>query len=238
MRITGMAMGALALAGFAAPAAAQTVEREVTPAPMRAPRGAFELGVDLGYTQGFGTLYGSRSVRNVAEAGVGVGVGLGYRATPHVAVAATGQFQGFNASNDMPMGAQARGATAGLEATIHLMPYERADPWISVGAGYRMLWEIPEGAAGASLTHGLELGKVGVGVDLRPSENVAISPMIGVDMNMFMWRNEPGTAMTSVTDRGVNAFVFAGVRGRFDVGGARETKIVEKTLITSPAPAP
>ena len=146
MKTIGIAAGALALAGFAQTAAAQSVvEREMVPAPMTAPRGALEINVDTGYTQGFGTVYGGRGMRDIAEAGVGVGIGIGYRALPTFSIAATGQFQGFNASNDLPKGTQVRGGTAGIEATFHVAPFERADPWLSLGTGYRMLWEVPGG---------------------------------------------------------------------------------------------
>ncbi len=232
MKTIGIAVGAVALAGFAAPAAAQTVEREMVPAPLRAPRRAFEVNADVGYTQGFGAVGGGRSMRDVAEAGVGLGVGVGYRASPTFSIAATGQFQGLNASNTLPRGTQARGATAGIEATFHAAPYEHADPWVSVGAGYRMLWEVPGGSAPSTLTHGFELAKVSIGVDLRPSEDIALSPMIGADLDMFSWRSPTGGEMTALSDRGVNAFVFAGLRGRFDVGGVRDTRVEQKTSTT------
>jgi hypothetical protein len=224
MKIIGIAAGALALAGFATPALAQTVEGEVVPAPLRAPRNAFELGADVGYTQGFGAVYSDRSVRDFAGAGVGVGVGLGYRATPTFSIGATGQYQGLNANDQLARGTQVRGATAGLAATFHIAPYERADPWVSLGAGYRMLWEVPSDNTPTILTHGFELGKVELGVDLRPSESVAVAPMIGADLNMFNWRSTPGASSADIGNRGLSTFVFAGVRGRFDVGGGRDTR--------------
>jgi hypothetical protein len=232
MKTIGIAAGALALAGFAAPAIAQTIEREMVPAPLRAPRRTFEVSAELGYTQGFGALYGGRQVRDVAQAGIALGVGVGVRATPLLSVAATGQFQGFNASDNLPNGTQARGASAGIEATIHLAPYERADPWLSLGTGYRMLWEVPQGDSPSTLTHGFELGALAIGIDLRPSEDVAISPMIGADLDMFAWRSPAGAGMSALSDRTVSAFVFAGLRGRFDVGGTRVSKLEQKTVTT------
>ena len=239
MKIIGIAAFAVALAGFAQAASAQTVvEREMVPAPMTAPRGALEINVDTGYTQGFGTAYGDRSMRDIAEAGVGVGLGIGYRALPTLSIAATGQFQGFNAANQLPQGTQVRGGTAGIEATFHIAPFERADPWLSLGTGYRMLWEVPSDNAPSTLTHGFEAGRLAIGVDLRPSDSVAISPMIGADLDVFAWRSQPGTEMTAVSEPTVSTFVFAGLRGRFDLGGARDTKLRQATVIYPARSAP
>jgi hypothetical protein len=216
-------LGAAALAAtIAAPAAAQPPEREGVPAPLRAPVKTFELGADLGYTQGFGTLLGARSMRDLAGAGLAVGVSVGYRANPLFSIAATGQFQGFNASADLPMGTVARGMSAGVDATFHLAPYDRADPWISTGGGVRAMWEVPEGPAPNAVTTGLEVARLSFGMDLRPSENIAIAPTIGAGLDTFVWQSSPGAMTPPAGSAGISAFVFAGVHGRFDVGGARE----------------
>src|SRR5205085_2422901 len=150
--------------------------------------------------------------------------GIGVRFTPTFSLGATGQFQSFNANEALPLGTAVRGATVGAEATFHIAPYEPADPWVSVGGGYRMLWEVAQGSAPTTLTHGFELAKITAGIDLRPSENVAVAPVIGADLDTFMWQRATGAANAELTSRGVSAYVFAGVRGRFDVGGARESK--------------
>ena len=176
MKLIGIG-AALACAGLAAPALAQsrTTEGEIVTAPLRAPRGAFELGAELGYTQGFGAVRQGTSVRDLAGAGMALGVGVGVRVSPTFSIGATGQLAGFNANEALPLGTAVRGATAGVEATFHIAPFARADPWVSVGGGYRMLWEVPQGSAPTTLTHGFELAKITVGVDLRPSEDVAVA---------------------------------------------------------------
>jgi hypothetical protein len=57
-------------------------------------------------------------VGDVASAGLG----LGYRVTPGFSIGATGQLQGFNASNELPRSTMVRGAATGLEATLHAAP--------------------------------------------------------------------------------------------------------------------
>ncbi len=228
-RKIGIAAVTFALASVsAAPAFAQEFEGGYMRSPVRAPRGALELSVSTGFTQGFGMISGGRgnTIADTANAGIGVGAGIGIRATPYVSVGIAGQYQGLNPAQRLPTGTDVRGASAGIEATIHTMPYQRIDPWISVGGGYRMLWTMPEGRGNDMLTHGFELARVKVGMDMRLSQSVAISPVIGGDLNMFVWRNPEGpTGNREIADKRLNGFVFAGVEGRFDIGGARETEL-------------
>lgn len=221
MKTMGILAGTAALA-CAAPAFAQTTSEVETTTTGRAPSMAFEMGVDAGYTQGIGALYGNRAVGDLAGPGLGVGVTLGYRASPGFSIGLNGQYQGMNPVPGTEQGSRVRGATAGVEATFHTAPHERADPWLSLGTGYRMLWEMPPGDTPSTLTHGFQLGKVQLGVDIRPSDSIALSPVIGGDLDMFVWQTAPRTGRTEeVTNRGVSGFVFAGVKGRFDLGGAR-----------------
>jgi hypothetical protein len=148
-----------------------------------------------------------------------IGASIGYRIDPHWSVGASGQYQGFGSSG--PQASTLRGMTADFRGTYHTRPYDRLDPFVAFGAGYRLFVESPAGNANATLTHGIELGKVEVGLDVRPSESVAVSPVLGVDLNLFPWRSGGGPGAAQPTARGPSAFIFAGVEGRFDVGGAR-----------------
>ncbi|MFT3765264.1 MAG: outer membrane beta-barrel protein [Minicystis sp.] len=188
------------------------------------------LGVGAGYAQGFGNISRGRGVGDVAGAGGTVGLSLGYRINPRFSVAASGAYQGFgNASATAVQiaaerAATVRGVSGGIEGTYHVSPYNRVDPHVTVGTGYRVLMESPPTNAPTTLTHGFELAKVEVGLDVRPSESIAISPVLGADLNMFMWRSGGGAETAALTSRGINTFVFAGIKGRFDIGGARDAK--------------
>jgi hypothetical protein len=217
---------AAALVSVAAPAYAQSAtEGEIVTAPMRAPRKAFELQIDTGYSQGFGALYKNRPMRDVAGPGLALGLGLGYRATSVFSVELTGEFQGLSRSLEQPEGTMIRGGAVGIATTFHAASHERADPWVSLGAGYRLLGEVLPGSAPNTLTHGIELGKLQVGIDLRPTDSVAIAPTVGADLDMFMWRNSSGARTADLTERALSGFVFAGVRGRFDMGGKRTLRV-------------
>jgi hypothetical protein len=210
-----------------ATALAQDVEGSA-PTPITAPREAFEIDVNTGYTQGFGAIHArpGGAVSDVARGGIGVGFGLGYRAIPELSVSVTGQFQELGRAAEQPLGTRVRGAAIGVEGRLHTRPYERLDPWVALGTGYRMLWVAPEGTNNNVLHHGLQLARAQVGLDVRVSRDVAIGPMIGGDIDLFIWRNPEGPAGNAVLpDKELSTFVFAGVQGRFDVGGTR----VERT---------
>lgn len=112
------------------------------------------------------------------------------------------------------------------EGKLHVRPYDRIDPWVGLGTGYRMLWIVPEGPGNNVLHHGLELVRAKVGLDIRVSRDVALGPVIGGGVNLFLWRNPEGpVGNTVIPDKKVSTFLFAGVQGRFDIGGQR----VERT---------
>jgi opacity protein-like surface antigen len=229
-----IATGALAtaLAGTAL-AQQQPYETETTPsymrAPVRAPRNALEIGVNTGYSQGFGKIARGETVGRTADAGFGAGLNLAYRATPGMSIGAVGQFQGFNPDDRLGSDAKVRGVTAGVDATFHFAPYERVDPFLSLGSGYRLLWTMPKGPRNDVLTHGFELARLNLGLDMRVSPDIAVGPMIGADLDMFVWRNPEGSAGNSEIDgRRVSTFIYGGVQGRFDVGGQREAQIREE----------
>ena len=230
MKTSGIAVGALvwAAAGLAfaqssppTPSEATRGETEVLTAPVRAPSEAFELGVEAGYTQGFGSITSDRRVG--AGPGGTVGVSLDYRIDPRWSVGVQGQYQAYG-SGTRESTASLRGAIADVRGTYHMAPYARVDPYLTFGAGYRLLAESPADNTPTTLLHGLEIGKVELGLDVRGSESVAISPVIGADVNLFMVRAGGGSQAASLNNKSVNTFLFAGVKGRFDVGGARVSR--------------
>jgi outer membrane protein W len=222
----GIAIAAFALAAASASSAsAQTAPMMGERAPrgtVRAPANAFEVQANTGYTNGFGPQIGA--TRNTPSSGIGgsgmgVGLGLAYRANPRSSVGVVGSYSQQNGT----AGSQLRGATAGLDATYHANPFQRLDPFLSIGTGYRMVWEQAAGddqTLPDTFTHGFQLARAAVGVDVRLTDDIAIAPTIGGDVNMFLWRNA-GRGNQTIDNPRVHAFLFAGVAGRFDMGGSR-----------------
>jgi hypothetical protein len=190
---------------------------------LAAPTQAFELKLGTGYTQGFGNAFPGVGMPSVAGAGIAGNVDLDYRVSPHASVGLAGQYQEFTSERN----SAARGVAANIGFTYHGAPFTRADPWFRLGAGYRLLWSVdPVGPLGntlpTTLVHGFEIAALNLGYDLRVSEGVAIAPMLGVDLNMFIWANANGSN-TALSSAQVATFVFAGIQARFDAGPSKPT---------------
>lgn len=203
------------------------------PSEIPAPRGAFEVGVEGGYTQPLGEIGDGRSFRNVAEAGGAVGLSLGLRINPHWALAFTTQFHNNKGDDNLGRNAEVRGLSSGVKATYHIRPYRTVDPYLSLGTGYRVMWLVPDGAPN-ELVHGFQLGRALVGLDFRVSKDVSIGPMIGADFNMFLWDNPQGAAVGDQKIGSVrpSTFLFGGIGATFDVAGQR---VVEHRIVEAPA---
>jgi len=178
--------------------------------------GAFELTMATGYTQGFGTLQPGVGMPQVAHAGIGVDAAVGYRIEPHYSVSLGGEYQQLEAERDDAV----RGFALDIALQYHVAPAVRVDPWLEVGSGYRMLWLVPFGPTRTVFLHGPELLRLRAGLDLRLSDDVAISPVIGADATMFVFREEEEKVHT-IDEPKLSTFVFVGLQGRIDLGGTR-----------------
>ncbi len=92
-----------------------------------------------------------------------------------------------------------------------------------------MLWEDEAAPTPIVLSHGLQLARARVGLDVRVSPDVAIAPVVGADANMFLWQDV--TTSTAIADPRITTFIFAGVQGRMDIGG---TAVGGATLTSAP----
>lgn len=211
-------VSALALvAATASTAGAQ--ERSYLEQRVPAPSNALELKVGTGYAQGFGNLAPGRGIDNVAGAGFAASADVDYRLSRPWSLGVEGQFQEFdNAQNS-----SSRGLAANVGATYHFDPVLRGDPWARLGTGYRWLWENdPTGSPGLTvLRHGFELLAAKVGYDVRVSEDIALAPVVGADLNLFVWEDPSNGGNRALSSGQVGTFLYAGLQGRFDLGGTR-----------------
>ncbi|HRI69816.1 MAG TPA: autotransporter domain-containing protein [Polyangium sp.] len=199
------------------------VESEKLPRGMvKAPSNAFEIQLGTGYAQGFGPRIqpkGDLPATSVNRPGMGMALGLAYRAAPNSSVGLLGSYS----MQDTAKGAELRNTTVSLDATYHASPYQRLDPYLSLGAGYRMLSDRPVGkSAQHTFSHGFQLARAAIGVDVRINKDISISPTVGGDIDMFLWRSAQGQKTQAISNPKVNAYLFAGVAGRFDLGGTRQ----------------
>jgi hypothetical protein len=196
-----------------------------------APKNALELQFNAGYTQPFGPVGGNVDFSNVARAGFGSGGALAFRLTPHFAFAGYGSFH--QSVPDERLGGMAYGMAGGLSASYHALPYRLVDPVVTLGTGYRLLFISPAGPADNHMFHGFELLKAEGSVDFRIPKDFALGPMLGADVNLFLWDLNEGTGMNNpLAMKGVSTFFFAGVAGKLDVLGKRIAARPEGTAQT------
>ena len=195
-----------------------------------APSNALELTVGSGYTQGWGMIQSGSVLRDVATPGIGFDLGVGYRLNHRWSIGLTGQYNELYSPHEHGV----RGMTGGLAATYHFMPETGVDPWFEFGSGYRLMWVDNTAPSQNVLYHGFEAVRARVGLDLRLTPDIAIAPVVGADANVFVWQNTAGNN-TTITDPRPNTFIYAGIAGRFDVGGKREPV---RTAYYQPPPPP
>lgn len=192
-------------------------DHEVAPA-----RSAFELGVATGYSRGVGDIGANvNALDDLAGAGAAVELAAGYRIIPHLSIGGYGSFAMYQTGTSLESGNNVYSGTAGLQAVVHFRPSHSVDPWASLGGGWRGLWLVPDAAKNTSL-QGFQLARLQLGVDYRVSRNIALAPVLGGSIDMFVQQDSPMTiGYSSIQDKRVNFTGFAGVSGRFDFGGSR-----------------
>jgi outer membrane protein W len=185
-------------------------------------KNALELGVATGYSQGGGKLGGNMgNLEDISGPGAAFELDAGYRIIPQLSIGAYGTFAQNQRGDALDTNAKVYGATAGVQAAWHFRPEMSIDPWVSLGTGWRGLWVDSQSAKNTSL-QGLELARLQIGADYRVSEDVAIAPVIGGSLSMFVSQDSPMTTdYTEIKDKKVSFTGFAGLSGRFDLGGTR-----------------
>jgi hypothetical protein len=224
----------LLVLGASTPAWAQTVvetqttvydaDMVETDSRLHAPRGALELGINGGYTQPFGEIQDGRAIMDTVDAGGAFGLDAGVRINPQWAFTLGGQYHESMVDDRLNSATtDVRGLALTLGATLHMMPFEAIDPFVSLGTGYRMLWTIESGPQNDRMTHGFQVARAQVGVDFRIARDLAIGPVIGADLNVFVWENPEGPLGNErLANVRPSTFLYAGIGGRFDLGGERE----------------
>lgn len=177
-----------------------------------------ELTVGTGYAQGFGDVGDSQlSLTDTAKAGGAIQVGVGYRIIPQLTLGVYGSGSMYGRGDQVDSSTNVYSATTGVEATYHILPAaSELDPWVSLGSGWRGYWEHAD--QGTTSMHGWQIAKLQVGLDYRIDKQIAVAPVVGVDMTTFFTQSTPtSNGWDSISSPKVNAFLFAGVQGRFDI---------------------
>src|SRR5215468_10902587 len=189
------------------------------------PDQTFELAVATGYAQGGGKLGGTLgNLEDVAGPGATVEVDLGYRIIPQLTVGVYGTLAKSQHGDRIDSNTDVLGASAGIQAAWHFRPQVSIDPWVSLGGGWRALWLNPDAGKVTSL-QGFDVARLRLGVDYRVTKEIAIAPVIGGSVSLFVSQDSPmTTSYTEIADKKVNFTGFVGLSGRFDFGGIERAR--------------
>jgi hypothetical protein len=210
---------ALAASLVASIARADKDENDSAPVTRTAPARAFEIHSGSAYTQGFGRISreSGTHVDDLASGALVGQLGLGYRLDPRLMLGVYGEFGRYGRGDAISGSGSVYGAAAGLQAQYHLLPFDVADPWIGLGTGWRGFWIDDQDRTDRAL-HGWDVLRVQVGVDCHAAEWLTLVPTVGATATMFLTESVADRSFASVPDPRLNAFVFAGLGGRFDIG--------------------
>jgi hypothetical protein len=140
------AVGAVTM--VAAPAFAQEEGMPYFQRSLSAPKSAFELSVLPGYSQPFGDIERGFSIRDTAGGGGSVQLGAAYRIAPRWSLGLVGGYGQYGNGDGRATYVNAGDATtvmAGVEGAFHALPYGRIDPFVTLGTGWRGMWERHDG---------------------------------------------------------------------------------------------
>ncbi len=181
---------------------------------------AFEIGIGGGYFQGAGDVgAGMDRVQDLSGPGGGVELQLGYRLIPELAFGAFVTYTQNDKGDNMLVAGHTHTATAGLFGAWHFRPARSIDPWIGLSTGWRAFWMVPDKGENTVL-QGLELARLQVGLDYRITPQVAIAPVLGASMSIFLTQDVPGpTGYENIGSPKPNFFFFGGLQARFDLFG-------------------
>jgi hypothetical protein len=200
------------------------------------PDRTFEIAAATGYAQGGGGLGGTLgNLEDVAGSGAAVEVDVGARIIPQLAVGVYGTLAKSQHGDRIDSSTDVLGAAAGVQAAWHFRPDVSLDPWLSLGAGWRGLWLSPDAGKVTSL-QGVDLARLQVGVDYRVTKEIAIAPVIGGSVSMFVREDSPMTAgSTEIADKKVNFTGFVGLSGRFDFVATERSRAAARDAAASQA---
>jgi len=203
--------------------ASTTPSRVVGTAPSR----AFELTLSAGFDQGFGDVSKTMHISELAGNGGSLQLGLGYRLNPRYMVGVYAEATGYDPGDLSSEHARSAGVSAGVQMQRHFAPFQKVDPWLSVGFGWRGFWETEHDSVRRSL-QGVDWLRLQAGVDYRLTPMVSISPVLGLSVSKFFAEKQPGhTEFREIDAPRSNVFLFAGFMGRFDMGGLSRRNVTQ-----------
>jgi hypothetical protein len=202
-----------------AASAQQASERASSDYQGSAPSGAVEITTGGGFSHAIGDLSSGRSMSDIAGSGNMVHVGVGYRLDPHLMIGGYVEGSMYQPAEGSFDDRRNFSLASGAQAQYHLLPFERFDPWVGAGIGWRGYWMVDDDL-GTGILQGADLVRAQVGVDCHITPTLLIAPTITFTATQFAAEKGPSdSSYHHIEDTRPMSFVSIGMSGRFDVGG-------------------
>jgi hypothetical protein len=209
---------ALAITLSSSVAMAQTTDQGTENSYRRAPAQAFELTLGSGYNQGFGDIGGEGfDLGDYARGGPGLRLGLGYRIDPRWMVGGYMEGAIYKRRQNAEGDTRAWGGGMGIQGAYFVAPYSKINPWLGLGTGVRA-YVLHRPNADTSAAYGWDILRASVGLEYRMTSTTSMGPMFGATITTFGARGDVSEP-EQIGDRKASTFIFAGMQGRFDIGG-------------------
>jgi hypothetical protein len=212
------------------PLSTEEVSPGVVPPKPDAPDNHVKRGLALGLRLGFalpvGTAAGAaqKGAPGVSQSStVGIMLPLwldaGYRFNQRWYAGAYFQMGYASSGGSCGSGCSGYDVRFGLGAEYHAAPTTRSDGWFGMGAGYEILHQSQTNVTTAY--RGAELAALMAGLDVRVGQgSMRLGPFGGVALGVYDHLRELSSnsdVAIEIPNVGVHGWIFAGVRGRYDL---------------------
>jgi hypothetical protein len=208
-----MSLGSVAMAADPDMPPPGASAREPSPS---GPRVALRSGVAVPFGSAFNA---SGALSDTITGYVPVRLDVGYRIARHFYVGVDAQLAVL-LPNNCPPGASCTGTNVrfGGMLAVHVLPGSVIDPWVGLGMGYERLnvSRTVDGTTGEISASGVELLNFDLGMDLRPTRELRIGPVISSTFTRYTRVAVNGDSTTDF-DPSLHAWVLLGFRGAFDL---------------------
>ncbi len=161
------------------------------------------LGLGTSYSNVFGSLDSSTSLRSVVSGGFNLNIGVGYGLSRAVEAQLLGSFASFSSSTDCAScSAKSYALTAALN--YHIVQGVRFDPWVRAGLGVSAF--SLNGAPGKRDYVGLQWLNATIGGDWYLSRHFGLGPMLSIALTSYL--DHPSDSRTSIAAQWVGGLNF------------------------------
>ena len=221
-----LAIPAAGLAATAAILSGSTARADPSPS-------GIEVGLRTGYAIPLGSVASGHDLSDAISGAIPIWFDAGYRLlNPNLFLGAYLQYGiGFLPSTAKGAGCDQTGVSCsvnllmyGVQANLHLAPYQALDPWLGVAFGFEnIIAGVSQGNVSSSITDsGLDYVTFMVGADYKPTPNFGVGPFVNFALGQYSDGSVSGfgntqTQSASIPNPALHEWLMIGIRIADDI---------------------